>query len=424
MNPLDTMLKQMNKSGVSCEITRQNKHGILEPVKEAEIKTLTTKSTIATTASLISRLSTAEKLEWAIETKDEGNDLYQRNEYLAAMEKYVECLTASDFGQKPSEEEVALKSHDKSNNIDELVLPVLCNLAACCIQLQQWQKGVLFCDQALRIKPETIKVLYRQGICFVQTGEYQSAMKNFQLILNIYKNKKDLPDRNGQQLLSPTADRIRSMHLTPLKDSEDDEREEVGEDTSFDGVRNESADQFQSDHQQQLPNRSQSSDDQNNEEERESPSNHGKNGSTQDPPTFTIRSTINQLNEREKKNLLIYMTKAKHGLQKDKKNYQLQKEGLKKAFQSSPRKNPPEETVLLNEDNSESAQAKGSKLKQKILSVCNSVLRYSLLTFLYVLKMILFFLKMILPAKKVEGEKNKNSDSVKTKSENSAKKQN
>ena len=39
-----------------------------------------------------------------------------------AMNKYTEALTASDFSKT-------------SGNVDILVLPVLCNLAACCIQI-------------------------------------------------------------------------------------------------------------------------------------------------------------------------------------------------------------------------------------------------------------------------------------------------
>jgi hypothetical protein len=185
------------------------------------------------------------------------------------------------------------------------------------------------------------------------------SMKNFQSILSIYKAKKDLPDSNGPQLLSPNADRIRSMDTTQPKDLEDDEREAVDVEPSFDGVRNGSADQFQSDHHQQPPNRSFSSDEHNEEE----------------------RENSNQLNEREQGNLLM---KAKHGLHKDKTSYQLQKEGLKKAFQSSLRKKLPKENVLLKEDNYENAQPKDSKLKQRILHCAIVSLLTVVLLFVFV----------------------------------------
>ena len=39
-----------------------------------------------------------------------------------AMDKYTEALAASDFSKE-------------TGNVDTLVLPILCNLAACCIQI-------------------------------------------------------------------------------------------------------------------------------------------------------------------------------------------------------------------------------------------------------------------------------------------------
>lgn len=39
-----------------------------------------------------------------------------------AMNKYTEALTASDFSKA-------------NGNLDILVIPILCNLAACCIQI-------------------------------------------------------------------------------------------------------------------------------------------------------------------------------------------------------------------------------------------------------------------------------------------------
>jgi hypothetical protein len=96
-----------------------------------------------------------------------------------AMNKYTEALTASDFSKA-------------SGNLDVLVIPVLCNLAACCIQIgdlvfkslfrtitvtfvspnrtfftsattEEYGKGVRFCDQALALKPDCGKAHMRRG---------------------------------------------------------------------------------------------------------------------------------------------------------------------------------------------------------------------------------------------------------------------
>jgi hypothetical protein len=42
----------------------------------------------------------------------------------------VQALTATDFGK--SEDDI--KSEENQGNVDEVVVPMLCNLAACCIQ--------------------------------------------------------------------------------------------------------------------------------------------------------------------------------------------------------------------------------------------------------------------------------------------------
>jgi hypothetical protein len=49
------------------------------------------------------------------------------------------------------------------NNVENLVIPVLCNMAACCMQLKEWAKAAMFCDQALQLRPQCIKALMRKG---------------------------------------------------------------------------------------------------------------------------------------------------------------------------------------------------------------------------------------------------------------------
>jgi tetratricopeptide (TPR) repeat protein len=50
------------------------------------------------------------------------------------------------------------------NNVDTLVVPVLCNMAACCMQLKYFAKAAMFCDQALALRPLCAKALMRKGI--------------------------------------------------------------------------------------------------------------------------------------------------------------------------------------------------------------------------------------------------------------------
>ncbi len=76
MDPLQALLNSSKDSGLDVEIKRQGPNGCLAPVRERELAALHTKSKIATTAQLLQKLeSSKEKLEWAIDTKNEGNQL-------------------------------------------------------------------------------------------------------------------------------------------------------------------------------------------------------------------------------------------------------------------------------------------------------------------------------------------------------------
>eukprot|EP01031_Cornospumella_fuschlensis_P026246 gene26246-31705_t len=190
MNPLHKFMSDINNGGVSVELKRQTEHGILAPVQDQEMKALGTKSRLASTAQLLEKLNPEEKLEWAMETKDEGNQLFAEEKYAEAMEKYVEALAASDFGSKTKKKvKFADDDNDQScasdigpvlteGNVDELVVPILSNLSACCMRLQQWHKAISFAEQALLLRPICPKALYRMGKSQLQMAEYKKAKES------------------------------------------------------------------------------------------------------------------------------------------------------------------------------------------------------------------------------------------------------
>lgn len=162
MDPLDVLLKSSKDTGLDVEIKRQGPNGCMTAVRTNELAALHTKSKIASTAQLLKNLNNKEKLEWAIETKNEGNHLFNDGNYKAAVEKYVEALTATDFSA--------------NGNVHELALPVLCNLCLCCMKLEEWHKCVLFADQALKLDPLCEKALFRKGAGLVKMGNYDDAI--------------------------------------------------------------------------------------------------------------------------------------------------------------------------------------------------------------------------------------------------------
>lgn len=252
MDKFGKLFEEVNKNapkGMQIEVARQTKNGSMVSAKPQELATLSTKSRIASTAQLLQKLSKEEKLQWALETKDEANQLYKEKRFAEAMERYVEALTATNFGSKaaeasktqsshsetplegdsesgqmddgtndvPTTSPTQLSAHDKNqdDNVEELVVPVLCNLTACCLELQQWAKVVLFAEQIFQLRPLCRKALYRQGVALLNLNEYSLAIQSLEKALQC------LPAESEQKESMPLNDTERHKviyHLTKAKE--------------------------------------------------------------------------------------------------------------------------------------------------------------------------------------------------------------
>lgn len=108
MDNFGKLFEEVNKNapkGMQIEVARQSKSGQMVSAKPQELATLSTKSRIASTAQLLQKLSKEEKLTWALETKEEANQLYREKRFAEAMERYVEALTATNFGKSDTKNE-------------------------------------------------------------------------------------------------------------------------------------------------------------------------------------------------------------------------------------------------------------------------------------------------------------------------------
>ena len=148
-SPMEVMFENMNSGPMKAEIMRKLPDGTLESASAKQLGGLSTKSRVAYATQNLKKLKPEERLAWALEMKEFANELYANNEIQSAMEKYVEALSASDFGKKAVEqaesEDVSSdvsqeaqadlgSSASSEGNIDTLIIPCLSNLAACCIQ--------------------------------------------------------------------------------------------------------------------------------------------------------------------------------------------------------------------------------------------------------------------------------------------------
>lgn len=174
MDSFGAVMSGLKNNGMAIDIKRKTDDGHMVDARDNELASLGTKATVASTAGLLKKLQPAERLAWAIETKDEANTFYKEKKFREAMGKYVECLAASDFGSGAGDK--------TAGNVDVLIIPVLCNLAACCIQVEEWGKAVSFADQAILLRPLCQKAHFRKGIGFTHLGEYEMALNSFKAI--------------------------------------------------------------------------------------------------------------------------------------------------------------------------------------------------------------------------------------------------
>lgn len=203
-SPMEVMINAMNagsETGMTCEIKRKLPDGSIVDASPKQLGGLSTKSRVAYATQNLKQMPPEERLTWALEMKDYANELYANNDIQQAMEKYVEALSASDFGvklQKEQEEGESVKSHESSassshtsesvlpskategrdgtGNVDSLVLPCLCNLSACCIQIRDFSKALKFADSALELRPNCGKALMRRGMSLTYVGEYSAGV--------------------------------------------------------------------------------------------------------------------------------------------------------------------------------------------------------------------------------------------------------
>jgi len=211
-SPFDVMMNSMNQdqatTGMSCQVKRRLPDGTMVDADPKALGSLSTKSRMAYAAQNLKKMTASERTAWALEMKEYANALYAEQMITEAMEKYVEALAASNFGAiTPKKVVTAAKasgdaqggedpagnadldlthtSRHSDNNVDDLIVPVLCNLAACCIQTKQFAKALKFADAALELRPRCGKALMRRGMALVHAGETRKAIHALQVALEV-----------------------------------------------------------------------------------------------------------------------------------------------------------------------------------------------------------------------------------------------
>ena len=193
-----------NKEGMTIQIKRKLDDGTLLDVSDNTVSALSTKSRIAANAKVINNLSKDERYQWGLEMKTFANKLYSDGQYQEAMEKYAEAITAADFGN------VKDNGNDRGN-VETLIIPVLTNLAACCIHLKQWNKAIQFCNQAIDLHPHCAKAYLRLGIAQLNIREFTNSKINLKKALEVANKSNTQLEHNITTINDSDKQRIKIL---------------------------------------------------------------------------------------------------------------------------------------------------------------------------------------------------------------------
>jgi tetratricopeptide (TPR) repeat protein len=97
--------------------------------------------------------------EWVLEAKSAGNQSFSEKNYDAAIAHYSRALAASSWPR----EEIDLRCQ------------LLCNRAQCFLNLDQPERCVQDCSEALAIRNALPKALFRRSLALKRLGKTQEA---------------------------------------------------------------------------------------------------------------------------------------------------------------------------------------------------------------------------------------------------------
>jgi tetratricopeptide (TPR) repeat protein len=118
-----------------------------------------------------------ERYKEALKRKEEGNVFYSQKNFRCANKKYKKALKFLEYDSDFKE--------DEKQKAQQIKLVCYNNLAASKLKCQKWQKALEYATEAVKIDPNNVKALFRQGKALMELGEWEEAKKKFQSVLRI-----------------------------------------------------------------------------------------------------------------------------------------------------------------------------------------------------------------------------------------------
>jgi len=125
-------------------------------------------------------MSDEEKKAAAEKLKEEGTELFKKQDYANAAEKYTE---ASEYINDDEESTVP-------GNSKELYINCLNNAAMCLLKIKRYSATVSACSSVIRVDEKNVKALYRRGLASMKTEDFPKAKNDLLLARSLDKKNK------------------------------------------------------------------------------------------------------------------------------------------------------------------------------------------------------------------------------------------
>jgi serine/threonine-protein phosphatase 5 len=138
--------------------------------------------------------------------KQEGNDLFSRNEFVKALAAYTEAIDLSEGEDEPESEEVDLDSLDgvASRPRNPNIHSYYANRAFCHIKMENYGSALGDATKAIEAKDDWSKGWYRRGTAHLALGHTEDALRDFTQVCKLCPS-----DKVARERLKTTKEQIK-----------------------------------------------------------------------------------------------------------------------------------------------------------------------------------------------------------------------
>lgn len=135
-------------------------------------------------------LTFKEIMEEADKIKNTGNRLFKEGKFELAKAKYEKLLREYNHVHPQDDEEGKIFANSRSS--------LHLNVAACYQKIGEYRKSIEACNKVLDANPVHVKALYRRGMSYMLSGDFDDAKNDFEKMITVDKSSE--PDATAALL--------------------------------------------------------------------------------------------------------------------------------------------------------------------------------------------------------------------------------